>query len=145
MAYSGRFSPKNPKKYEGNPTNIFFRSLWELKFMKWCDDNPNVIQWSSEEIIIPYISPVDNKYHRYFPDIKMKTKDAKGNVKTTIVEIKPLSQTQPPKKKKRVTKKYINEVMTYSVNQAKFLAAAEFCENRGWDFKIITEVELNIK
>ena len=67
-SYSGKFKPSYPGKYKGDPTNIIYRSLWERKFMVWCDRNINVEEWGSEEIIIPYISPVDGRVHRYFPD-----------------------------------------------------------------------------
>lgn len=140
MAYSGRFVPKNPSKYLGDPTGIIYRSLWERRVMVYLDDNTTVLEWSSEEIVIPYISPVDNRYHRYFPDFFVRTKDG-----AMILEVKPLSQSVAPKQKKRVTKQYINEVMTYGVNQAKWNAAVEYCKDRGWKFKVITEKDLGIK
>src|SRR5581483_9137771 len=90
----GRFSPKNPEKYKGDASQIFYRSSWELKLMLRCDTDPNIVEWSSEEIVIPYVSPLDGKVHRYFPDFKIKTKQGK----TMVIEIKPLTQTKPPKK-----------------------------------------------
>ena len=93
MAYSGRYSVKNPSKYEGDPTKVIYRSLWERHAFKWCDDNPNIIKWSSEEVVIPYLYEVDKKYHRYFMDLKLSTKQGK----TFLVEIKPDGQTRPPK------------------------------------------------
>ena len=107
--------------------------------MEWCDSHPSVEEWASEEIIIPYISPVDGKRHRYFPDFYVKV----GN-KKYIAEVKPLRQTKEPKTQKRNTKKYISEVMTYAVNQAKFKAADEFCKDHGWEFMVVTEKELKI-
>ena len=107
--------------------------------MQWCESNSSVEEWASEEIIIPYISPVDGKRHRYFPDFYVKV----GN-KKYIAEVKPLRQTKEPKIQKRNTKKYINEVMTYAVNQAKFKAATEFCKDHGWEFMVVTEKELKI-
>ena len=68
MAYKGKYRPTHPSKYRGKPTNIIYRSLWELKFMKYCDSNKNILEWGSEEVIVPYRSPIDNRYHRYFPD-----------------------------------------------------------------------------
>ena len=144
-AYKGRFSPKNPKKYKGDPTNIIYRSLWERKVMVYLDENPNVIEWGSEEIIIPYVSPVDNRYHRYFPDFFVKARAKDGSVKCMILEVKPKAQTKEPKRQKRVTQRYITEVTTWGVNQAKWKAAIEYCLDRGWEFKLITENELNIK
>lgn len=143
MAYSGRFIPKNPSKYLGDPTNIIYRSLWERRVMVYLDENANVLKWSSEEIVIPYLSPVDGRYHRYFPDFYVQTKEG-----SMILEVKPMSQSVPPEVKTktgRVTKKHIREVMTYGVNQAKWIAAEEYCKDRNWKFKVITEKELGIK
>ena len=142
MYYKGRFSPKNPKKYAGDPTNIIYRSLWELKVMKYLDENSNILEWKSEEIAIPYISPIDNRYHRYFPDFIIKTKLPDGKTQTMMLEVKPKQQTREPQKKKRITKAYINEVTTWGVNQSKWKAAEEYCLDRGWIFKILTEDEI---
>jgi TnsA endonuclease N terminal len=144
MAYSGRFHPRNQKKYYGDVSNIWYRSLWERKVMEWFDDNENVVEWSNEELIIPYISPLDNKYHRYFPDFVAKIKGKDGSIKRFVIEIKPEKQTKPPVKPKKVTRSFINEVATWGVNEAKFKAAKEFCADRGWHFEIITERELKI-
>jgi len=143
--YQGRFKPKNPKKYLGDPTNVIYRSGWELKFMRFCDRHPNVIQWGSEEVVIPYISPIDGKVHRYFTDFIVKQLNTMGKKETLIIEVKPKAQTRPPEKKSRVTKRYLIEVKTWGVNQAKWKAANEFCKDRGWKFKIVTETDLGIK
>lgn len=103
------------------------------------DDNKNVLEWSSEEIVIPYVSPVDSRWHRYFPDFFVRT-----NTGAMILEVKPLNQSVAPTVSKRVTKRYINEVVTYGVNQAKWKAAEEYCLDRGWKFKVITEKDLGI-
>ena len=145
MAYKGRFTPTNFQKFKGDPTKIIYRSLWERKFMVWCDTNPNILEWGSEEFWIPYISPVDRRVHKYFPDFIIKVKENTGHIKTYVVEVKPKRQTQPPKKKSRVTKSYLYECKTYAVNQAKWKAAVEFCEDRRIQFKVITEDELGIK
>lgn len=142
MAYKGKYKIKKLEKYKGDPTSVIYRSLWERKFMKYCEDNPNVLQWSSEEIVIPYRSPIDKKVHRYFPDFWIRVKNAKGVTESILIEIKPKKQTAPPKKTKRVTKRYISEVYTYGVNEAKWKAAQEFCKDRGWKFEIITEDHL---
>ena len=144
MAYSGKFTPKNPQKYIGDYNNIIYRSSWECKVMDWLDRNDNIISWASEELIIPYLSPADNKYHRYFPDFLVKAKTRDGKFKTILIEVKPKRQTLPPEPKKRVTKQYINEVVTYGVNQAKWKAAQEFCLDRGWEFKVMTEEHLGL-
>ena len=144
MAYSGRFRPKNPKKYVGDPTNIIYRSSWECRVMRWLDDNPSILSWASEELVIPYISPVDKRYHRYFPDFLVKVKTKDGITKTMILEIKPKKQAVEPVKKKRVTKQYLQEVMTWGVNQAKWKAAEEYALDRGWEFKVLTEEHLGL-
>lgn len=144
MAYSGKYIPKNPNKYLGDPTNIWYRSLWERRVMVHLDDNPNVIEWSSEEIIIPYLSPVDNRWHRYFPDFLVKARNKLGITETIIIEVKPEKQSIPPPLKKRITKQYIQEVVTYGINEAKWKAAVEYCKNKNWTFKVITEKNLGI-
>ena len=145
MAYKGKFSPKYPKKYRGDPTNIVYRSLWELKVMKYLDENTAVIEWSSEELAIPYVCPTDNKWHRYYPDFIVKVKKPDGLSQTMILEVKPKKETIEPKKKKKATKQYITEVMTWGKNQAKWKAATEYCADRSWVFKLITEDHLGIK
>lgn len=138
----GFFIPKFPQKYNGDPNNIVYRSGWEKMVMKSLDENTSVIRWSSEEIIIPYISPIDNKPHRYFVDFYVEAKAQDGSVKKMLIEVKPAAQVQPPKQSKRRTKRFISEVMTYGVNQAKWEAAQKFCQSKGWEFKILTENEL---
>jgi hypothetical protein len=145
MSYKGKYSPINPRKYKGDPNNVIYRSLWERKFMKYCDTTVNILEWGSEEIIVGYISPLDNRPHRYFPDFYIKVKESMGQIKTYLIEIKPKKQTVEPEKKKRVTKGYLYEVMEYAKNQAKWSAAREFCKDNGWEFKILTETELGIK
>jgi len=145
MSYKGKYSPSHPKKYKGDPTNIVYRSLWERKFMVYCDNNENVLEWGSEEIVLPYRSPIDNKIHRYFPDFYIKYKDVNGKIKRSLIEVKPMSQCSPPKKPQRQTKKYLNEAYEYAKNQAKWKAAREFCADRMWEFKVLTEKELGIK
>jgi hypothetical protein len=138
----GKFHPQNPQKYKGNVNNIIYRSSWELKFMQWCDRNENILEYGSEEFWIPYISPVDNRVHRYFPDFIIKVKENSGNTKNYVVEVKPQRQTVPPKQKSRVTKSYLYEAQTYAVNQAKWKAAEEWCADRLLNFMVITEKEL---
>jgi hypothetical protein len=145
MAYDykqGFFKPKFPKKYIGDPTNIVYRSGWEKRVMQSLDDNLNVVRWASEEVVIPYISPIDNRPHRYFVDFYVEAKLADGSIKKMLLEVKPAAQTKPPKAPKRRTKRYLSEVMTWGVNEAKWKAAKEFCLDKGWEFRIITEAEL---
>lgn len=138
-AYKGRFTPKNPKKYAGDATNIIYRSSWEKRVFLWLDRTENVIEWNSEEIVIPYISPVDGKKHRYFPDIIAKIKDQNGNITTYMIEIKPEKYTKEPDKPKRITTRYINEVKQYGVNIAKWNNAKLYCNEKGWQFMLLTE------
>ena len=146
MAYSGRYIPTNPKKYRGNPSQIIYRSLWERKLMVYCDRNEKILEWGSEEVIIPYLSPWDNKIHRYFPDFYMKVKQNSGGVKKFIIEVKPKYQCTPPvKNPKRKTKKWYNDVKNYVINEAKWKSANEFCLDNGMEFKILTEEHLNPK
>tara|TARA_B100001094_G_scaffold195009_1_gene189017 strand:- start:146 stop:580 length:435 start_codon:yes stop_codon:yes gene_type:complete len=144
MAYKGKYQPSFPHKYKGDPTTITFRSLWERKFMIYCDRNANVLEWASEEIIIPYRGP-DGKPHRYFPDFYMKVREIDGRVKRYVIEVKPLKQCSPPKKPKRQTKGYLREAFEYARNQAKWKEAREWCADRQWEFKVVTEKELGIK
>ena len=145
MAYKGRYTPKNPKKYKGDYHNIVYRSLWERKFMVYCDNSDNILEWGSEEIIIPYLSPWDGKLHRYFPDFYIKVRQASGNIKKFIIEVKPKKQTRPPEPVQRKTKRWLNEVKTYSINEAKWKSASEWCSNNDMEFKILTEDELGIR
>ena len=144
MAYSGKFTPKNPQKYIGDHTKIIYRSSWECKIMSWLDNEDSIISWASEELIIPYVSPVDGKYHRYFPDFLVKVKTKDGKTKTMLIEVKPKYQTIPPVQPTRKTRRFITEVMTYGVNQAKWKAAEEYCLDRGWYFRVITEDDLGL-
>ena len=144
MFHKRKFKPLYPEKYDGDPTNIVMRSSWETRFASWCDRNSSVIKWSSEETVVPYRSPVDNKIHRYFVDFKIQTRDKTGKLSTYLVEVKPSKQTKPPDYPGRKTKRYLTEASTFVVNQAKWKAADEYCKDRGWYFKIITEYELGL-
>jgi hypothetical protein len=112
--------------------------------MSWLDKNPSIVSWASEEVVIPYISPVDGRWHRYFPDFVVKVRDKNGTLKTMMLEVKPKKQTKEPEQQRRVTKRYITEVTTWGVNQAKWKAATEYCLDRGWEFKLITEDHLGL-
>jgi hypothetical protein len=142
MSYSGKFKPKNYKKYKGDPTKIFYRSLWERRFMVYCDNNDKIIEWGSEELIIPYRSPLDKKVHRYFPDFYIKYLNKDGNLVREIIEVKPKKQLRPPKTPKRQTKRYLQECATFMVNQAKWKAAEEYCSDRKMKFRFLTEDHL---
>lgn len=144
--YKGRFIPKNPKKYVGrNSKNIIHRSFWELKFMRYLDNNPNILEWSSECVIIPYVSPIDKKIHSYYPDFYVKKQKRDGTIIKEIIEIKPNRQTKRPEKKNKSKKTYLTEHATFLVNSAKWRYAKEFCNKHNMEFTIITEIELGIK
>ena len=145
MAYSGIYKPRNPKKYKGDPTKIIYRSLWERKFMVFCDDNNSILEWGSEEYIIPYRCPTDGKYHRYYPDFYVKIKNRTGGINKYIVEIKPKRQVIGPNEKpKRKTATWKKEFLTYIKNRAKWDAAKDFCEDRQMKFLILTEDHLGV-
>ena len=133
MAYSGRFKPININKYKGDPTKIVYRSHWEKLCFMWCDSNPKVKSWSSEEVVIPYVYDVDKKYHRYFVDLKIVLEN-----QTLLVEIKPDKETKIPTGQKR-TRRYIGESLTYVKNMNKWKAANEYAKDRGWEFQVWTE------
>lgn len=143
--YKGRYRINNPLKYKGDIHNVIYRSLWELRFMKWCDSNSSVLEWGSETIVIPYISPIDKKIHRYFVDFFIKVKDKNEEIKKYLIEIKPEKFTKPPAIPKRKTKQFIDEVFQYGVNEAKWKAAFEYCEDRKMKFMILTEKDLGIQ
>ena len=145
MAYKGKYKVRAPYKYKGNPTKVIYRSLWELKFMTYCDTNINILEWGSEEVYMWYKSPIDNRPHRYFPDFYIKVREKDGTIKKYIIEVKPQRQTKPPARPKRQTKGYLREAFEYAKNQAKWKAANEWCLDRGFEFKILTEKELGIK
>jgi len=142
--YKGKYHPLNPSKYSGDLDNITYRSLWERKVFRYLDEHPSILKWSSEEIIIPYRSPIDSRIHRYFPDVLVTFKTKAGETKTMLWEIKPKKQTAPPVKPSRITKRYIQEVATWGINSEKWARAHEFCAKQGWEFKLITEDDLGI-
>jgi len=143
MAYKGHFKPKNPSKYKGDYTNIIYRSRWELRMMSYFDTHRDVLQWSSEEVVIPYKSPLDGRYHRYFPDFWVKSRQPDGTISESIIEVKPFKETKEPRPNKNKLR-YMTEVKTYVINKRKWEAAEEFCKKNGWSFDIVTEKELGL-
>ena len=141
----GKFRPKNPDKYKGNAGEIYYRSSWEMKFMHYCDLREDIQSWQSEEKAVWYYDPVTKKKRRYFPDFIVNYKRKDGIMVTEMVEIKPHKQVVgPPKNPKRRTKAWVNAVHTYITNQAKWESATRYCEDRGWNFRIVTEKELGL-
>ena len=139
----GKFTPVNKEKYKGSYP-IQYRSSWELKFMMYCDRNTKIINWGSESVVLKYKDPSrNNTIHRYFMDFNFTiVKD--GKPQTFLVEIKPYSQTRPPKRGRKALKNFLNESMTWVRNKAKWEAAEKFCRSKGWKFLIFTEKELLI-
>lgn len=144
----GRFRPQNPQKYSGDPANIVYRSGWELVLMRYLDKHPKVIKWGSEEVVIPYKSPIDGRWHRYFIDFNVQQINTAGEKETILIEVKPKAQTRPPTKKMtktgRPTKRFLKEVQTWGINESKWKAAQEYCKDRNWKFQIFTEDQLGI-
>jgi len=138
----GFFNPKNPLKYIGQKP-IRYLSSWELKFFRFCDDNSNVVEWASEAVIIPYLSPIDNKIHRYYTDGIIAIKEATG-IKKYIVEIKPSAQTKSPVQNRKKHKTMVYETIRYAQNQAKWEAAVKYANKHGYQFIILTEKELDV-
>lgn len=143
----GYFKPRNPEKYKGDVNKIYYRSSWEKKFFAYLDQRSNILEWSSEEVVIPYVSPLDGKYHRYFVDVWMKYKDGDEGIKEKLIEIKPLKETKEPNlpPSGRKTKRYLREAQTYAVNYAKWEAAQKYAKKYGMEFQVVTEKTLGIK
>jgi hypothetical protein len=142
--FKGRYRVKNPSKYKGDIHTVVYRSLWELRFMKWCDDTESILEWGSETVVIPYISPLDRKVHRYFVDFFVKVKNRNEEIQKYLIEIKPEKFTKPPEIPKKKTKKFIDEVLQFGVNDAKWKAAFEYCKDRNLKFMILTEKDLGL-
>ena len=139
MLVQGKFRPKNPNKYKGDPSNIIYRSSWELTVFKYLDSNPAIIQWASEEFFVPYRNPMTNRIHRYFPYVYLKYRNKEGTITETVWEVKPKKQTQPPRIPKRKTKSWRYNAEQYVINEAKWSACKKYCNKRGYNFQIITE------
>lgn len=135
--YKGKFKPKNPKKYKGDSSNIIYRSLLERRFMSGLDLSDEIVEWNSEEVVVPYLYEVDMAMHRYFVDFYVKTKSGE----MYLIEIKPYSQTLRPKKTKN-TNKYIMESQTYIKNKNKWEHATRFAKSMGMEFIVITEKDM---
>jgi hypothetical protein len=141
--YKGKFTPENPSKYAGDSKNIIYRSMWERRCMKYFDNNPSILQWASEEVVIPYYDTATKKVRRYFPDFLIKIKDKNGKEKTHLIEVKPSKDMRPPvggKGKKKSTVLY--EMKTYQMNRDKFASARKWCDDMTIIFDIWTEKHL---
>lgn len=140
----GNYTPKNPDKYIGDPSKIVYRSSWERSFCEFLDNNINVLEWASEEVAIPYLKPTDNRVHKYYPDFYIKYRNKDGDIVQEIVEIKPKNQTYHTVRQSRARnpKTRLVENLTAAINKAKWLAASQWCQQRGIVFRILTEQDL---
>jgi len=143
-AKKGVYQLNNPTKYVGPKTEggVLYRSSWEQRLFYYMDHNQNVIEWSSEHIIIPYLFSLDGKIHKYYPDVVCKISTRNG-IKTFIIEVKPEKQTCEPTKPKNRSidrkKRYEQEMFTYVKNTDKWASAKKFCNDNGYEFMILTE------
>lgn len=146
----GKFRPKNPSKYKGDPSNIIYRSSWELKLFRYLDIHPHVIQWQSEEVIVRYKSPIDNRWHSYYPDVVATFINKDDKKETFMIEVKPDKETRAPlvenklTKTGKISKRFLHDVKTWGINQSKWKYAEEYCKDRGWKFVIFTEKNLGL-
>jgi hypothetical protein len=140
----GFYTPRNPEKYIGDKTQIIFRSSWERRIFIWADNNESVLEWSSEPFPIQYFDQSTNKIRRYFPDLFVKIRNKEGIIKNYLIEVKPEKQTKSPKKGRKKTATYLNEVATYQKNLSKWQQAEKFCESNNMIFKLVTERDLGI-
>ena len=151
IAYKGKYRPINPVKYNGDPTKITYRSLWERHFMVYLDTTEEVLWWNSEAIAVPYVSPADNKIHSYYPDFVFHIRENHKDIeklsieKTYMIEIKPQKQTKPPNPKRKKTKSLYNEQRRYAINKAKWKQAMKYCDIKEWHFKLLTEADIFTK
>lgn len=140
--YKGKFTPTNPEKYVGDVNNIIYRSSWERAYFRYCDTHSNILNWNSEGVVVPYLSPLDNRMHRYYIDVWVRFKRVDGSIGTKIIEIKPAKETRPPKPRKKMTPRYKREIETWIRNSAKWEAAEKFAKSKGTEFIKLTENEL---
>ena len=132
----GIYQVRNVEKFVGAraPT---YRSGWELTFMRFCDNNPSVIQWSSEPLKIPYRDPLTGKQTVYVPDFLIVYVDRNQKKHAELIEIKPSNQTILEK----VGKNPYNQAQ-FVKNQAKWSAASNWCKNNNIRFRIISENDI---
>jgi hypothetical protein len=139
---TGNFYPST-NKYIGNTNEIIFRSGWEKKFMEFCETHPQILNWSSERTQIPYISPLDGKYHTYFVDFWIKIITIDNQYVNYLVEVKPDKKLdkpkQPAKQTRKSTQNYQDALNEWFVNKAKFETASRWCDSKGWKFAVITD------
>ena len=142
--HQGIYHPQCPQKYVGNAQNIVYRSGLEWRLMRYFDTRSGVIQWSSEEVKIPYVRPDDGNQHLYYPDFLVKIRQSDKSTKTFLIEVKPAKQTRPPKtpETRAQKKRFLKETVEFAINQAKWNAAEKWCKFHGVEFLILTEQEI---
>ena len=94
--YKGKYTIKKPKKYMGDATKVTYRSLWERQAFKWCEERDDVIGWSSEEVVVPYVCPTDKRAHRYFIDLKIKFSNRSSSLLLSHVPLMIVSKLTIP-------------------------------------------------
>ena len=138
----GRFKPRHPEKYRGDVEHIRYMSSWELHTHQFLDNNPNILEWNSEEIPIPYLKPTDGRVHYYYPDYWIRYQNKRGEMIQEIWEVKPKKEVSRPKTVGKTREQQLKEAVTYEINKAKWKAAEAFCKKHGLRFKILTEDQL---
>lgn len=140
----GHFNPANPSKYQGS-VPIVYRSSWELRVMQYLDSNPAIKVWMSESIVIKYISPADQRWHRYFVDFAIIYQKSDGTHEKALIEIKPNKERKPPRKNVKNPQRFLQEMETYEINQAKWKFAEQWCKERGIKFMVLDEYDIGLK
>lgn len=138
----GKFRPINSQKYKGK-SEIVYRSKLELDVMRFFDKNDRILEWGSEELIIPYVKPTTGRVHRYYTDFNIIVRESDGSIGKYVIEVKPYKKTLPPSKhgnKKQST--IIYESVEYAINTAKWDATRQWCAKNGYKFSILTEREI---
>lgn len=135
--HSGIFVPKNPQKLIGKQ-NINYRSSWELTVMNLLDNHPNVIQWASESISIPYTNPLTGKKTVYIPDFLVYYQDKNGSKRAEIIEVKPAKEALAENAKSKKDKAFL------LLNTAKWAAAIEWTKRNGMTFRVLTENDIYV-
>jgi hypothetical protein len=139
----GKFRPLNPTKYKGKQSDIVYRSKLELDVMRFFDKTESILEWGSEELVIPYVKPTTGRVHRYYTDFNIKVRESDGSIGKYVIEVKPYKKTLPPTKhgnKKQST--IIYESVEYAINNAKWDATRQWCAKHGYKFSILTEKEI---
>lgn len=139
--HQGLFTPRNPNKIIGDTDKLIYRSSWEKRVCIQFDENPAIKRWGMECLKISYRSPKDGLRHTYYPDFLIVS-ETNGKESVTVIEVKPEAQRHPPKKQGKRKSRFLFEAMQYEINQAKWEAARKYCSDRGWNFVVLTEKQI---